>query len=27
LAEKMVDEALKKHPKRVMIFENKDIIN
>ena len=26
LAEKMVDEALKKHPKRVMIFENKDII-
>ncbi len=27
LAEKMVNEALKKHPQRVMIFENKDIID
>ena len=27
LAKKMVDEALKKHPKRVMVFENKDIID
>jgi hypothetical protein len=27
LAEKMVDEALKKHPKRVMVFKNKDIID
>ena len=27
LAEKMVDEALKKHPQRVMVFENKDIID
>ena len=26
LAEKMVNEALKKHPQRVMVFENKDII-
>lgn len=26
LAEKMVDEALKKHSQRVMVFENKDII-
>ena len=27
LAEKMVNEALKKHPQRVMVFENKDILN
>ena len=27
LADKMVNEALKKHPKRVMVFENKDIID
>ena len=26
LAEKMVNEALKKHPQRVIVFENKDII-
>ena len=27
LAEKMVDESLTKHPQRVMVFENKDIID
>ena len=27
LADKMVNEALKKHPQRVMVFENKDIID
>ena len=27
LADKMVNESLKKHPQRVMVFENKDIID
>ena len=27
LAEKMVNETLKKHPQRVIVIENKDIIN